>query len=107
MINWSKDSNKRSIQVQTVVQMLGFEIPKNEEQMKLWDKAFEGYPYELNIDMIDLDKIWNDEAQDFDSVLHPIISTNEESGVCPTVKCECGAICQIVRPGKYQCPKCE
>ena len=82
MIKWSKDSNTRTIQVQTVVQMLGFEIPRNEEQMKAWDKAFEGYPYELNIDMIDLDKIWNDEAQNFDSVLHPIISGSEANGVC-------------------------
>jgi len=59
MINWSKDKNTRTIQIQTTIQLLGFEIPTTEEQMKAWGNAFEEYPYELNPNSVDFQKAWN------------------------------------------------
>jgi len=40
------------------MEVLGFEIPETEEQFELYDKAFEGFPYELDMSSLDFEKIW-------------------------------------------------
>jgi len=74
MIKWSTNDKERTIQVQTAMQILGFEFPSTVEENDRWDEMFKGYPYQHTIEEIDFEKIWNDEDQHFNFDLSDVIT---------------------------------
>ena len=58
MIKWTKEFTNKCIEE------LGFDMPSNEEELKLWNNKFKDYPYELTGEELDPNKIW-------DGVLYP------------------------------------